>query len=176
MTKPSRQAARLAAHFNSLDELTMPAGLSARLRTELARARPRRRPVIVSVAFVLVVLVVAVGGFGLGRLSAPVVTVLPSPVATAAPISYLSLIGTTRDGNVVTVTLVAPGLREGSLSLARLRLSDGTELTPIAIVPSNDGSVGVRYSLPSQFAFARPEARIEVPFGTGVWVQSVDLK
>lgn len=171
MTKDPRQNPRLAEQFRALDALPMPPELAPRLRATILPARPGGRPLLAIAAAVVLVLV----GFGLGRFSAPLTAASP-PSATAAPITPVSVLGTTRDGNVVNISIGGSGLDQGSFSRARLRFSDGTDLVPEAVVPNGVGSVTLRYVLPSQFAFTRPDVRLELPLGTGLWVQSVDLR
>lgn len=174
MTKDARRDAHLAAHFQALNEIEMPTGLSARLRAGMDRPAARRgTSLLAAVAAAALLVLVA---FALGRASALVSDLAYAPSGTAAPRTVPALLGTARDGNVLTVRLSGVGIDRNDLRLARLRLSDGTDLSPEAIVANPDGSVSVRYSMPSEFGFARPNARIELPLGTGVWVQPVDLR
>lgn len=171
MTKDPRQEARLAEQFRALDTLPMPPELAPRLRAAILRARPAGPPALAVAA----ALVLVAAGFALGRFSAPLAVASPTP-ATAVPLMPVSILGTTRDGNVVSVRIGGSGLERDSFSRARLRFADGTDIVPEAIVSNGDGSVTFRYVLPFQFAFTRRDVRLELPLGTGLWVQSVDLR
>lgn len=170
MTKHLRHDPRLAEQFGTLDTMPTPSDLAPRLRAVVVPAKRERWPLLAAAAALLL----AAAGFGLGRLSAP--TAVSRVPATSAGVTAMSLVATTRDGNVISVKLAGSGLDPGSLPRARLRLSDGTDLVPEAVVPNGDGSVTLRYILPSQVALDRPNARLELPLGTGLWVQSIDLR
>lgn len=174
MTKDARDHARLVAHFRALDQVELPTGLSARLRTRFGR--PARRRAVSHVLVPAATALVLLAAFAAGRASAPT-----SLRASAAPLSEARAAGpavltSTRDGNQVMVRLSVAGRDPGDLRLARLRLSDGNVLSPNAVTVNSDGSVTVNYDLPSQFGFTRVTAQIELPLGTGVWSQSIDLR
>lgn len=168
MTKDLRHDPRLAEQFRTLDTMPTPSDLAPRLRAVVVPARRERWPLLAAAAALLLA---AAAGFGLGRLSTP--TAVARVPATSAAVTLVAM---TRDGNTVSVKLAGSGLDPGSLSLARLRFSDGTDLVPEAVVPNGDGSVTLRYILPPQVALDRPNTRLELPLGTGLWVQSIDLR
>lgn len=172
MTKDPRHDPRLAEQFRALESVPVPSGFAARLRANVPPSRRQRRPFVAATAAVVLV----AAGFLVGRISSPPTVVSRVPPVTAPAATPISLLGTTRNGNVVSVRLAGSGLDSSNLSLSRLRFADGTDLAPEAVVANGDESVTLRYTLPSPLASTRQDARIELPLGTGSWVQSVDLR
>lgn len=172
MTKDARHDPRLAEQFRALDTLPLPPELALRLRATVPLARAGSRPFVAATA----ALVLVAAGFLVGRISSPPTVVSRIPPVTAPAVMPISLLGTTRDGNVVSVRIAGSGIEQIGFAKARLRFSDGTDIAPETAAANADGSVTLLYVLPYQFAFTRTDVRLELPLGTGLWVQSVDLR
>lgn len=163
---------RLAEQFRALDGVPMPPELAPRLRATVVATRARSRSIVAAAA----ALVLVAAGFLGGRISSPPTVISRIPPLTAPAVAPISLLGTTRDGSVVSVRIAGSGIDQSTFSRARLRFADGTDLAPEAVVINGDGSATLRYILPSAFVSTRSDARIELPIGTGFWVQSVDIR
>jgi hypothetical protein len=169
--------ATLAQRFRSLDEIPIPPGVVARLRNGFS---PQPRSGVPRLRLSLIGATLIVAAFAIGRATAPPTSLAPTgSVAPAAPSATVAraepkLIATSREANALIIRM--GGLDADALHAVRLLLSNGVDLTPSSFTPAADGSVAMRFELQSRFDFAQLTARIEIPLGSGVWAEQVDLR
>ena len=161
----------LAERFRSLDEIPIPPGVLARLRNGFS---PQPGSAAPRLALGAVGAILIVAAFAMGRVTAPAADLAPAAPSATIARAEPKLIATSREANALIVRI--GGFDADALHAVRLRLSNGIDLTPSSITPAGDGYVALRFELESRFDFAQPTARIEIPLGSGVWAEQVDLR